>query len=221
MDNRYLQKIIPIADAIAEMFGRRCEVVLHDLTRPQSSVAYTKNGHVTGRKIGQSFHHLFPKVLSSSRFKNDHLSNYKTVSDDGRVIKSSTALIRDDSGMVIGAFCVNFDVDDLLKSRQFAEEFVSMEEAENPKEEKEIVDSVWDVVTNLIRYAVQEYPGSVHEMSKNDKLKIVSFLNDKGLFLIKGAIDELATALNVSKVTIYGYLDELKSSDEEVSAVKV
>jgi predicted transcriptional regulator YheO len=39
----------------------------------------------------------------------------------------------------------------------------------------------------------------------------VSFLNEKGLFLIKGAIDELASSLKVSKVTIYGYLDELKS----------
>src|SRR5258708_36088613 len=122
MNNKYLEKIIPIADAIAEMFGKRCEVVLHDLTRPQSSVAYTKNGHVTGRKVGQSFHHLFPKVLSSSKFNGDHLSNYKTISDDVRVIKSSTAFIRDDNGMVVGAFCINFDVDDLLKSKIFVEE---------------------------------------------------------------------------------------------------
>jgi predicted transcriptional regulator YheO len=210
MNNKYLEKIIPIADAIAEMFGKRCEVVLHDLTRPQSSVVYTKNGHVTGRKVGQSFHHLFPKVLSSSKFNGDHLSNYKTISDDGRVIKSSTAFIRDDNGMVVGAFCINFDVDDLLKSKIFVEEFVFMDEAENLREEKEIVDSVWDVVTNLIQYAVEEYPVPVNEMTKLDKLKIVSFLNEKGLFLIKGAIDELATSLNVSRVTIYGYLDELK-----------
>ncbi len=210
MNNKYLEKIIPIADAIAEMFGKRCEVVLHDLTRPQSSVAYTKNGHVTGRKVGQSFHHLFPKVLSSSKFNDDHLSNYKTLSDDGRVIKSSTAFIRDDNGMVVGAFCINFDVDDLLKSKIFVEEFVFMDEAENLREEKEIVDSVWDVVTNLIQYAVEEYPIPVNEMTKLDKLKIVSFLNEKGLFLIKGAIDELAASLNVSRVTIYGYLDELK-----------
>lgn len=214
--DKYLERFIPIADAVAETFGRRCEVVLHDLTRPQSSVVYTKNGHVTGRKVGQSFHHLFPKVLSSSKFNDDHLSNYKTISDDGRVIKSSTALIRDDNGIVVGAFCINFDVDDLLKSKFFVEELVFMDEAENPKEEKEIVDSVWDVVTNLIQYAVEEYPVSVNEMTKHDKIRIVSFLNEKGLFLIKGAIDELAMSLNVSKVTIYGYLDELKSPDEAV-----
>jgi predicted transcriptional regulator YheO len=214
MSDKDLKKMIPIADAIAETFGKRCEVVLHDLTRPQASVVYTKNGHVTGRKIGQSFHHLFPKVLSSSKFNDDHLSNYKTIADDGRVIKSSTALIRDDNDMVVGAFCINFDVDDLLKSKMFVEEFVSMDEAESLREEKEIVDSVWDVVTNLIRYAVEEYPVSVNEMTKHDKLKIVSFLNEKGLFLIKGAIDELAISLNISKVTIYGYLDELKSPGE-------
>ena len=35
-------------------------------------------------------------------------------------------------------------------------------------------------------------------------------MNEKGIFNIKGAIEVVAAKLNVSKITIYGYLDQLK-----------
>jgi predicted transcriptional regulator YheO len=206
-----IKKFIPTAEAISEMFGSRCEVVLHDLTRPQSSVVFTKNNDVTGRQVGESFRHLFYQVLLSDRFKNDFVSNYKTTTIDGRTIKSTTALIRDDNDITVGAFCINFDIDDLQKTNDFLNEFVRIENEEVIKEESEIVDNVWDIVSNLIKHAVEESSVPVSEMDKEDKFKIVSFLYDKGLFLIKGSMDEVARSLNISKVTVYGYLDEIKS----------
>jgi predicted transcriptional regulator YheO len=209
-----IKKFIPTAEAITEMFGSRCEVVLHDLTRPQSSVVFTKNNTVTGRQVGESFRHLFYQVLRSDRFKNDFVSNYKTSTIDGRTIKSTTALIRDDDGITVGAFCINFDIDDLQKTNDFLNEFVRIENEDVTKEESEesdIVDNVWDIVSNLIHYAVEESSVPVSEMDKEDKFKIVSFLYDKGLFLIKGSMDEVARSLNISKVTVYGYLDEIKA----------
>ncbi|MEX2460678.1 MAG: PAS domain-containing protein [Paenibacillaceae bacterium] len=212
-----IKRFIPIAEAITEMFGSRCEVVLHDLTRPQSSVVFTKNSSVTGRQVGESFRHLFYQVLRSDRFKNDFVSNYKTSTIDGRTIKSTTALIRDNNGDTVGAFCINFDIDDLQKTNDFLNEFVKIENEDVIKEESDIVDNVWDIVSNLIKNAVEESTVPVSEMDKEDKFKIVSFLYDKGLFLIKGSMDEVARSLNISKVTIYGYLDEIKAkrTDEE------
>lgn len=206
----FIKKFFPVAEAVAEMFGSRCEVVLHDLTRPQSSVIYTKNGDVTGRKVGESFRHLIYQVLRSDRFKNDYVSNYKTTTIDGRTIKSTTALIRDEKGVIAGAFCINFDIDDLQKADNFLNEFIRLEDEDIPREESE-VNNVWDIVSDLIKYAVEDFPVPISEMDKEDKIKIVSFLYDKGLFLIKGAMDEVARSLNVSKVTIYGYLEEIKT----------
>ena len=37
-------------------------------------------------------------------------------------------------------------------------------------------------------------------------------MDDKGVFLIKGAIDKVAERLNISKVTVYSYLDEIKKA---------
>ncbi|WAH35914.1 helix-turn-helix transcriptional regulator [Alicyclobacillus dauci] len=210
-----IQKFVPIAEAVAETFGTRCEVVLHDLTQPQSSVVYTKNGHVTGRHIGQSFRHLVQQVLRSKKFKNDHVSGYKTTTSDGRTVKSTTALIRDHEGVAIGAFCINFDVHSLLQSQGVIHELVAMDEPEEEQGEREIVDNVWTVVTDLIHHAVNESAVPVDQMSKVDKMRVVSFLDSKGLFLIKGAIDEVARILDLSKVTVYGYLEALKTASTE------
>ncbi|BCJ85543.1 PAS domain-containing protein [Effusibacillus dendaii] len=146
---------------------------------------------MTDRKVGESFRHLFYQVLRSGKFRNDYLSNYKITTPNGKIIKSTTALIRDDDGVTVGAFCINFDIGDLLKSNSFLDEFLRIDEEDPSQEESEIVDNVWNVVTDMIRHAVNEYPVSIEEMTKADKIKIVSFLNEKGLFLIKGAIDHI------------------------------
>jgi predicted transcriptional regulator YheO len=39
-------------------------------------------------------------------------------------------------------------------------------------------------------------------------------MDQKGIFLIKGAIDKVAEKLNISKVTVYSYLDEIKDKDK-------
>ena len=35
-------------------------------------------------------------------------------------------------------------------------------------------------------------------------------MDEKGIFLVKGAMDKVASMMGVSKVTIYSYLDEVK-----------
>ena len=48
-------------------------------------------------------------------------------------------------------------------------------------------------------------------MKKEDKLTVVRKAEEKGAFLIKGAINQIAQAISVSRYTIYNYLEELKS----------
>ena len=94
MPSKELTPYIPIAQMIAATFGTHCEVVIHDLSTPQNSVVYAVNNHVTGRQVGQAFDHLVTQVLLSKTFHGDVTANYTTTTEDGREIKSSTALIR-------------------------------------------------------------------------------------------------------------------------------
>ena len=90
---------------IAKTVGDDCEVVLHDLENPQHSVVYTVNNCVTGRQVGQSFDHLVPQVILSKKLDHDVVTNYYFRTEDGRLVKSSTALLKDFAGKVVGALC--------------------------------------------------------------------------------------------------------------------
>ena len=48
-------------------------------------------------------------------------------------------------------------------------------------------------------------------MTKEEKVKVVEMLDDRGIFLVKGAVDVVALALAVSKYTVYNYLEEARA----------
>lgn len=207
--NAELKKYIPIANMIAKTFGRQCEVVIHDLSIPQNSVVYTLNNHVTGRQIGQSFEHLVKEVLLSKNFDGDCTANYMTVIKDGREIKSSTTLLRDSGGKPIGALCINVDVKPLKDAMSFLGDLLNVEQAK-PEVEVEPFSNVMEIVDDLIDKIIDQ--DNVDNLKRKDKLDLIQFMDDKGVFLIKGAIDKVAERLNISKVTVYSYLDEIKKA---------
>jgi predicted transcriptional regulator YheO len=207
---RILESYIPLAKSTAKMFGRHCEVVIHDLSNPQSSVMFTINSHVTGRKVGQSFDHLVKKVLRSKDFKEDYLAGYTFKTEDHRTIRSSTTLIRDAEQKVIGAFCVNFDVEAVQQMQYFMDSFLSTpvvaeanEEQANPD-----IDNVEEIVDGLIQQLIQN---NAHvAMKRHERIELIRFMDEKGIFLMKGAVEKVAEQLGISKVTVYSYLDEIK-----------
>lgn len=209
--NKELKKYIPIANLIAKTFGRNCEVVIHDLTDPQNSVIYAVNNHVTGREVGQAFDHLVKQVLLSNKFENDYVAGYKTQTEDGREIKSSTAFIRDSNEKVIGALCVNYNLDSMIHFKDFLDEFMAVEPAEEEKN-VELMENVAEIADDLIDRIIAHYGNE--ELKRKEKIKIIKFMDEKGIFLIKGSVDKVAEKLGISKVTVYSYLDEIKKESK-------
>lgn len=117
--NPIIDQYVPIADLIVQTFGEDCEVVLHDFETPQHSVVYVANNRVTGREIGQNFEHLVSQVILSDKLENDIVANYYFTSRDGKLIKSSTALLRDFGGNIVGAMCINLDTSKITQNIAF------------------------------------------------------------------------------------------------------
>ncbi len=209
--NKELQKYVPVANVIAKTFGKHCEVVIHDLSIPQNSVVYTVNNHVTGRQIGQSFEHLVKEVLLSSSFDGDCTANYLTLTSDNREIKSSTALLRDAGGKIIGALCINYDIKPMRDIADFIGDFVNVEHTK-PERDIEPFGNVMEIVDDLINKII-DYD-DVDSLKRKDKIELIQFMDEKGVFLLKGAIEKVAERLNISKVTVYSYLDEIKKTAE-------
>lgn len=205
-------KLLPyvaIADMIGASFGKKCEAVIHDLTIPENSVVYVANGIITNRTIGQSFDHLVKHVILSKNFKNDYRANYTFTADDGREIKSSTSLIRDDKEAVIGAFCINFEVEHFRKISAFIKDFFDEDETlEIDSNQPSEFNNVQDIINNLIDNTIGQ--ADVSLLKKNDKIRLITFMYEKGIFLTKGSVEKVAEKLNIAPVTVYAYLDKIK-----------
>lgn len=211
--NSILEQYIPVAEVIAKTFGHDCEVVLHDLTVPQSSVVYTVNNHVTGRQLGQSFNHLITEVLLSQNFTNDFSANYYFHTDDGRLIKSSTLLIRNQDKKVIGALCINIDTTRITENINWLSSLIPQNPDHAPKHNYQQDDSsetehIQEVANDLIDKIIGHKP--VEKLRRDEKVEMIRFMEQKGIFLIRGTIDRVAEKLNVSKVTVYSYIEEIK-----------
>lgn len=206
--NSILKSYIPIANMIAKTFGNHCEVVIHDLTQPESSVVYVSNGNVTGRKEGQSFDHLVRQVLLSKHFKDDCTLNYAFETVDGKKIKSSSALIRNLDAEVIGMICINIDLTVAYLNQQQLSDFLPKENDEPMEQETDLLDhNVTSILDNLIENIVQNK--DIHTFKRKDNIELIRFMDAKGVFLVKGAVEKVASCMGLSKVTIYSYLDEV------------
>jgi predicted transcriptional regulator YheO len=211
-----LEMMKPIVMQIAETFGANCEVVLHDLTHPSSSVVMTANGDVTGRRIGQPIIDMM-QILRSPLFKDDHLSDYMKVTPDGRTIKCSTSVIRDNENNIIGALCINYDLRHHIQNKLYYDEFCQLIDLNNTESKDNNIDvnvnGIGEIANYLIDRAIIETGIPVANMTKEDKIRIVRFLNERETFNIKGTVELLALKLSVSRYTIYNYLSEIAMYD--------
>lgn len=204
-----LKAYIPVANIITQTFGKSCEVALHDLTQPESSVVYVANGTVTGRKEGQSFDHLIRHVLLNKKFQDDCTVNYVFETESGKKIKSSSALIRNPDSEVVGMLCINYD---LTLSYLIQEELAVFlpnsssdpipTEADAP--DQDVLTIIDELIDNILKNA------DVGNLKRKENIEIIRFMDEKGVFLVKGAIDKVAASMGLSKVTIYSYLDEVR-----------
>lgn len=207
-----LKSLIPIVETTSKMFGKNCEVVLHDFSGPQHSIIAIENGHITGRKIGDPITDFALASWRQGGFgksKDDKILNYKTKTKDGRILKSSSVFIKDENDNIVGCFCVNYDMTGYLMFDKIMNEFCTIHELNEEKEETFIKD-VDEILNSIINKAIEEMNKPIALMQKEDNLRVVEIVDEKGGFMIKGSIDQLAHKLNVSRFTIYNYLDEIK-----------
>lgn len=200
-----------IAHGIACQFGSNCEVVVHDLQAfdPEHSIIAIENGHVTGRKVGDGPSHIvLESLLHRETIREDRLA-YLTRTRDGKILKSSTIYIRDDSGNIIGIFGINYDISLMLATENLLHSITGT----SPDTEKNetIALNVSDLLQELLEQSVSHIGKPVALMSREDKVRVIRQLNDAGAFLITKSGPRVCQFLGISKYTLYSYLDEIKS----------
>lgn len=208
MIKKELQPYIPLAQMLVQTLGPDCEIVLHDLDNPAHSVVYVENPSVTGRKVGESFDQLVKQVILSDELKENFVANYYFTAPNGKYIRSSSLLIKNEAGHLTGAMCINLDTTKLTQSLDFLKALLppAPKKQESPEAGKDEHVSV--MIENLMDNILGD--ADAQSLSREERLEKIRFMDEKGLFLMKGSAQKAAEKLGVGKVTIYSYLDEVR-----------
>ena len=204
-----LERLKVIAHGLAIQFGPSCEVLIHDLQGDlDTSLVYIENGTITNRHVGDGPSHVVLDVLnyddgSEGRF------GYLTKTKDGRILKSSTMYIRDDNGNIDYLLGINQDITEFVMMHRSLESLIGIGQAENGTVEK-ITTSVSELLDDLLLEVERLVgkPGPL--MNKVERLKAISYLNEKGAFLISKSSEKIAEYFNISKFTLYSDLNTVK-----------
>ena len=204
-----LERLKVIAHGLAIQFGPSCEVLIHDLQGDlDTSLVYIENGTITNRHVGDGPSHVVLDVLnyddgSEGRF------GYLTKTKDGRILKSSTMYIRDDNGNIEYLLGINQDITEFVMMHRSLESLIGIGQAETGTVEK-ITTSVSELLDDLLLEAERLVgkPGPL--MNKVERLKAISYLNEKWAFLISKSSEKIAEYFNISKFTLYSDLNTVK-----------
>lgn len=213
--DRLLAAFAQVVEPIGRALPANVEIVLHDLSLlPNSIVAVF--GDVTGRQVGDPATDLLLRKAASGVLETD--TGYETQLPDGRRLRSSTTIIRDVLGNPVLALCINSDLSAWHAVVRLAAAMVGEDVAPGGSRASEpsarvtresFVRDVDELASMLLHEAVTEAGVPVELMQKRHKLEVVRALKARGMFMLRDAVEMVAETLQVTRFTIYNYLNEI------------
>lgn len=230
MDKNKLNKLINFIDFLGHIVNKNVEIALHIIEGEKTYIPIIVNGHVSLRDKDAPLTDLAKSFIENEIYKEkDYFKNYVGYTKDKRKIKGSTYFIKSDENELEGMICFNIDVskyedlfnslsDNLNINLSFLESFNKSTNAiEN--EEREIslnnfteyyTSSIEDTVYSIVPKKVIE---SQEKLKYSQKMDIIRALYLKGLFNVKGTINEVSKLINTSVSSIYRYISEIENFD--------
>jgi len=213
VEDSSLEMLVSTAHGIARQFGKDCEVCIHDLSVKdlEHTIIFIINGHVSGRKIGDGASKVVLETLEAIEKGDiivDHLG-YRTTTQDGRILKSSTVFLKDSTGKYRWVLGINYDVTALMNV-DAALQSITTVESRDSNGDGQIPLNVNDLLDSLINQSVKRIGKPPALMNKEEKIQAIQFLRDAGAFLITKSGDKVSNFYGISKFTLYSYIDQSK-----------
>ncbi len=217
---RVLETYIPLVRFLAQQLPDT-EIVLHDVSRLESSIIAIENSHISGRRVGGSATDSVLRILRDQSYRDsDFTSAYTGISGNGKFLNSGTFFIKHE-GELIGLMCMNTDLtpmhalkkaaEDLFESRSLPR---TADEVTTPPIEEKLTQSVNDIPVETTLQVIREMDMHPERMSQDERRRVVAALDRRGVFLLKGAIASVARALKASEATIYRYLRQVRENGD-------
>ena len=226
MANPLLQQYIKVTEFLGLTLGPDYEVALHDMTDKNRSIIAIANNHISGRDVGAPLTNVALKILMDKSYEvQDYRLHYCGMSAKGKVLRSSTMFIKQ-NGKLIGMLCINFDdskyreASDAILKLCHPDRFVESQLPDKPAcppavSPESFHNSIGDVAEDAVANELSRLGVSADRLTPEERLKIVASLKEGGIFLLKGAVKDVAAALSCSQASIYRHLAQLKSEVPE------
>ncbi|MGY4527248.1 helix-turn-helix transcriptional regulator [Pseudomonas sp. TE21394] len=201
--------------AMGSVAPRNLEILLHDLDHPERSVVAIVNGHLSGRGVGspilaapeqdQGFKALMQASADQQGCAPVVVPDYPTTLK-GRTLRSATAIFRDSTGHPFASLCVNTDVTGLDAAMSFLQQFQPLATAPTVTEPADMELLMSEIIQASLQRSGQG------RMNKQAKVEAVRVMQERGLFIVRGGVEKAASALGVTRYTIYNYLEQLRGA---------
>lgn len=215
-DRRIIDAYHSVVDGIALLMGEHCEVSLHALEDPRSALVKIVNGHHTNRQPGAPLtEHAARVLLKYHRDRQSAQTCTTTTSSSGEPMRSVFVVITN-GRKVIGLLNASFNM--AIPLAAFISTFSLYQGAERGAAQPAPQtgdNAVEDLVENSLAEVIKEV-GADARIANHEKNKyIVRGLQQRGVFDIKGAVQQVSSHLQLSKFTVYSYLREFRAESEQ------
>ena len=206
---------IPLVDFLGEIMGENTEILLHDLSQPDTSVIAISHGFHSGRTIGSPVTDLAMDIQNSQSYKTEnYLTHYRAISK-GKQYLSSTYYIKNGDEL-IGMLCLNADIQPAQNFAEAMKKFMKatnlgafVDETPDTRTIRESLDSpIASLAESIISKTILESGIAPDRMTREEKMQIVWTLTEQDIPRMKGAVSEIAKQLQLSESTVYRYISQ-------------
>ena len=227
----WVKTYIKLTEFLGQLLGPDYEVALHDVSNKDCSIIAIANGHISGRTIGAPLTSASLQAIASRDYeKTDFRSNYTGIAANGKLLRSSTFYIKETDGQLVGLLCINFDdsryrdISTSILKLCHPDAFVSSNFALNEKayqaaEQQERLhesfqSSLSELTDDVLTQTLKQKGVAADQLSKRERIELIEELNEKGFFLLKGAIKQVADLMNCSPTTVYRHLNKITKAPQ-------
>lgn len=198
-DDQLIDNLRLVARAVAQTFAPFCEVVVHDLRDPDSSLVAIENP-LSRRAVGDP-----PTELGLARIADptypDLVANYPNRFSDGRRVKSTSIGFRNQDGTYIAVLGMNIDLSLFEGLGAMLEQFGRMDQANGSGENLDPANSA-TLRTRVAAFAAARAT-TPRALTTEQRRELVRDLRDAGYLEVRRAVETVAEAVGVSRATIY------------------
>ena len=209
-----LEAILPLMHFFGEMLGPDAEIILYDV---DDRVVYQVLNPMDDEMVpGSEMRSLERNFIDSKIYeKEEFIVNYRALSRSRHKLKSATFFLKNNPERQLrGMITVNINVDRLVELRDALNVMISgyrpYEASANSPFYNNFEVSVEGLVSTAIQDELDRFGVEPTRLSYQEKMELGHSLDEKGIFLVKGAIAELAAALKTTETSMYRYLNKLQ-----------